>query len=270
MACKGRTLFARALTCVTATIAAFAGAIFEAEAKTPGSTYCFYNTCHRVRTIAETQAMVGRVETLSTSFYDDCSRDRYNPCGLTSSGERFRPDRPDNAASPIHPDGTVLLVFNPATKAAAVVRVNNAGPYWGDRKLDVSRATAEKLGLRKNGVGKLQVRVIKAPTSAEAKYSRERTYRPVQGFLGKFASADAAHRGMAAVMALEAIAASTVAPMAASALVAARSDLRLAELAPPRKKSTKAKGKVAAAKIAKGGGKLALLDGKFQRQKRIA
>ena len=30
-----------------------------AEAKTPGSTYCFYGKCHRVKTIAETQALVG-------------------------------------------------------------------------------------------------------------------------------------------------------------------------------------------------------------------
>lgn len=79
-------------------------------AKTPGETYCYYGTCHRVKSIAETEALVGFAETLPASFYDSCKKDKLNPCGLTSSGEAFNPDAPDNAASPIYPDGTTLLV----------------------------------------------------------------------------------------------------------------------------------------------------------------
>ncbi|MEE8579636.1 MAG: septal ring lytic transglycosylase RlpA family protein, partial [Hyphomicrobium sp.] len=112
----------------------------QAEAKTPGSTYCYHGICHRVKTIEETRSLVGLQQSIEASHYDDCTRDRYNPCGLTSSGERFRPDRPDNTASPIYPDGTTLLVWNPETKHALVVRVNNAGPYHGNRKLDLSVA----------------------------------------------------------------------------------------------------------------------------------
>src|SRR5262245_14307501 len=82
-----------------------------AEAKTPGSTYCYYGTCHRVKTLAETQSLIGGKELLQASFYDSCKNDRYNPCGLTSSGEAFEPERADNAASPIYPDGTTLLVW---------------------------------------------------------------------------------------------------------------------------------------------------------------
>lgn len=227
-----------------------------ANAKTPGSTYCFYDTCHRVRSIAETEAMVGKQEALVTSFYDDCSRDSYNPCGLTSSGERFRPNAADNAASPIYPDGTTLLIFNPATNAAAVVRVNNAGPYWGNRKLDVSKATAEKLGFKGRGVAKLQVRVIKAPTKAESKYVKNRRYQAVPGYLGKFKSPDEAHTTMAAVMALEAIAASSIAPVAAGALVASRLARVSEEVvpAPARKKRKVAElsGSKSARKAAKG------------------
>lgn len=188
----------------------------EAAAKTPGSTYCFNSTCHRVRTIAETAAMVGRTEQLATSFYDDCRRDRYNPCGLTSSGEKFRADTPDNAASPVYPDGTMLLVFNPATQRAAVVRVNNAGPYWGNRKLDVSRATAERLGFKGRGVARLQVKVLKAPSKAEATYRRNRKYEPVAGYLGSFASLEAAEGGLTAVAALQA--ATTAVRMARASL----------------------------------------------------
>ena len=60
--------------------------VAAAEAKTPGKTYCFRGFCHRVLTLAETQADVGKTALLSTSNYDDCKRDRFNPCGLTSSG----------------------------------------------------------------------------------------------------------------------------------------------------------------------------------------
>jgi rare lipoprotein A len=167
----------------------------QAEAKTPGKTYCFYGKCHRVKTISETEALVGTETTLMASHYDSCKRDRYNPCGLTSSGEAFDSDAPNNAASPIYPDGTTLLVWAPDTKASIVMRVNNAGPYWGNRMLDVSRGAAEVLGFAGQGVAKLMVRVIDAPTVAEATYKKNRTYDPVPGYIGQFASLDEAQTG---------------------------------------------------------------------------
>ncbi len=163
----------------------------DAGAKGPGRTYCFLNTCHRVKTIAETQAIIGQDLTLVASYYDSCARDRFNPCGLTSSGERFRPEAADNAASPMFPDGTILLVWSPMNRQAVVVRINNAGPYWGDRRLDLSRAAARKLGL--GGVGKVKVRVLKAPTKRESIYSAHRNYEAVPGPIGSHASLDAAH-----------------------------------------------------------------------------
>ena len=45
-----------------------------AEAKTPGSTYCYYGVCHRVKTIDETQALVGVEESITASHYDDCKQ----------------------------------------------------------------------------------------------------------------------------------------------------------------------------------------------------
>jgi rare lipoprotein A len=169
----------------------------DAEAKTPGKSYCFYGKCHRVKTIAETEALLGKDVTLSASHYDSCKRDRYNPCGLTSSGEAFDSEAADNAASPIYPDGTTLLVWAPATRASVVLRVNNAGPYWGDRTLDVSRKAAEVLGFAGQGVAKLMVRVIDAPTAEEATYKRQRSYDPVPGYIGQFASLDEAQTGAA-------------------------------------------------------------------------
>ncbi|WP_083509639.1 septal ring lytic transglycosylase RlpA family protein [Hyphomicrobium sulfonivorans] len=187
--------------------------ISSAEAKTPGKTYCFVGKCHRVKTIAETEALVGKEQSVVASHYDDCKKDRYNPCGLTSSGERFHPDRPDNTASPVYPDGTTLLVWNPNNKRALVVRVNNAGPYWGNRTLDLSRAAAEKLGFAGQGVAKLKMKVVKAPEAHEARYKKNRNYDPVPGDIGQYASITDAHRGMAVVMAFKATTGSPFAPV---------------------------------------------------------
>ena len=216
-------LSASALTAMALTV----NFVTPTEAKTPGSTYCYYGTCHRVKTIEETKALVGVEETITASHYDDCKHDRYNPCGLTSSGEQFHADRPDNTASPIYPDGTMLLVWSPDTGRALVVRVNNAGPYWGDRTLDLSRAAADKLGFEGAGIGKLRVRVIKAPEPEEAVYVENRTYSQVPGDIGRYSSLDAAEQGMAVAMALQASAASPMAPVTAANTFATHDNERL-------------------------------------------
>lgn len=97
------------------------------------------------------------------SYYDDCRVDKYNPCTRLSSGEEHRPDLPDNAASPVYPNGTILVLVNPETESQVLVRVNNSGPYRKGRMLDVSRAAAEELGFFKKGVARLKVTVISGP-----------------------------------------------------------------------------------------------------------
>jgi rare lipoprotein A (peptidoglycan hydrolase) len=220
MACNRSTWAKRVRLACIASIASAIGAVAipavltsAVEAKTPGKTYCFVGKCHRVKTIEETQALVGVEQAVTASHYDDCSKDRFNPCGLTSSGERFHPDRPDNTASPILPDGTQILVWNPENKRALVVRVNNAGPYWGNRTLDLSRAAAEKLGFEGEGVANLKMQVIKAPEEAETKYVKNREYDPVPGDIGQYASLDEAQRGMAVVLAFKATTGSPFAPV---------------------------------------------------------
>lgn len=206
--------------------------VSPAGAKTPGSTYCYYGTCHRVKSIAETEAMVGQEETLVASHYDSCKKDRYNPCGLTSSGEAFNPETEDNAASPIYPDGTKLLVWSPETGAAIVLRVNNAGPYWGNRKLDVSRGAAERLGFAGEGVATLRVRILGAPTAEEATYKKNRTYAPVPGYIGRFASTEGAQIAMASVNALETLAGFIGVPARSESMTVARAGMVGAEQAP--------------------------------------
>jgi rare lipoprotein A len=141
----------------------FCAPTIEAIAKKPGSTYCFNDVCHRVQTIAEADALVGQEETVRASFYDDCKVDPGNPCTKLSSGEELRADLPDNAASPVYPNGTVLVLSNPKNDTQARVRINNSGPYVKGRLLDVSRATAQQLGFLDAGVVELRVKVVSTP-----------------------------------------------------------------------------------------------------------
>ena len=163
-----------------------------ADAKSPGTRYCFHGLCYRVGTLAQTDTLVGWRGYVRASYYDSCQHDPLNPCGLTSSGAVFRADRPDNAASPLLPDGTVILAYNPKTGDASVLRINNAGPYSGERKLDVSRAAAGKLGFLKQGTASLVITVLQSPTKAEATYVTRRVYPPVPGYIGRFATVDIA------------------------------------------------------------------------------
>jgi rare lipoprotein A len=135
-----------------------------ASAKTPGTVYCVRGICHRVKTIAEVHAQIGREEIMGASFYDDCKWDPCNPCTPLSSGEELHADRPDNAASPVYPNGTVLALSNPKNNSNARVRVNNSGPYIKGRLLDVSRATAVQLGFIEAGTAQLKVTVVREPT----------------------------------------------------------------------------------------------------------
>ncbi|WP_072391768.1 septal ring lytic transglycosylase RlpA family protein [Hyphomicrobium sp. CS1GBMeth3] len=154
---------------VLATLAAVAtGSLLfsdPAPAKTPGKTYCYNSVCHRVKTLPEMEQLVGHQEVVVASYYDDCRVDKYNPCTALSSGEEHRPDLPDNAASPVYPNGTILVLVNPDTEAQVLVRVNNSGPYRKGRMLDVSRAAAEQLGFLKKGVARLKLTVISGPLS---------------------------------------------------------------------------------------------------------
>ncbi|OYW55059.1 MAG: hypothetical protein B7Y80_09110 [Hyphomicrobium sp. 32-62-53] len=220
----------------------------EAEAKGPGRTYCFLKKCHRVKTIAETQALVGRDMTVMASHYDSCKKDRFNPCGLTSSGEPFFPERADNAASPVLPDGTIVMVWSKATKQAVVLRINNAGPYWGNRKLDLSRAAARKLGI--GGVGEVTLRVLKAPTPAEARYSKNRRYEPVPGPIGQFASLDEAQGAMSVMVAEGKSPALAVASLELTAKRDGTADLAMAYQTPVVPGFSIPKGSLAAALIA--------------------
>ena len=170
-------------------VAAYAAALSMTTpsfAKTPGEVHCYNGICHRVKTVDEMRLLVGSENEAMTSYYDVPERDRMNAGTITSSGEEFDAGSDQHAASSLYPDGTELLVWNPKNQKAAHIRVNDFGPFYMMRTIDVTRGVAEKLEFVKSGVAKLKIMVIWAPSPEEARFRRRRVYPVVEGYLGRF------------------------------------------------------------------------------------
>lgn len=70
----------------------------------------------------------------------------------------------DNAASRTLPIGTTAKITNIATGRSAVVTIQDRGPYAKGRLVDLSPATAQKIGIsRKKGVARVKVSPIAVP-----------------------------------------------------------------------------------------------------------
>lgn len=78
---------------------------------------------------------------------------------LTSSGERYNQEAL-TAAHKYFRFGTLLRLTNPETNQQVIVRVNDRGPFWRYRQLDVSKAAARELGIMQKGVAKLMVEQV--------------------------------------------------------------------------------------------------------------
>jgi rare lipoprotein A len=76
---------------------------------------------------------------------------------LTANGERFDAYRL-TAAHPTLPLPSHVYVTNLANGRTVLVRVNDRGPFIGERIIDLSRYTARVLGLEGQGVGNVRVR----------------------------------------------------------------------------------------------------------------
>jgi len=158
----------------------------DADAKRPGARHCYKSVCVRVRTIDETEQLVGQTLLITTSHYGDPRYDRYNRNTFTSNGERFRAGDGTRTASADFPDGTELLLRNPLNGKVSHVRVNDFGPFMGNRRLDVTEQVARDLGFLHRGVIDLEVTVLAAPTIEDLAfpYRRDRRSAETAGFMG--------------------------------------------------------------------------------------
>ena len=57
------------------------------------------------------------------------------------------------------------------------VRVNDRGPFAGDRIIDLSKKAAEKLGFLKNGVAKVRVEILEDESRKYVSIQEENTYK---------------------------------------------------------------------------------------------
>jgi rare lipoprotein A len=85
----------------------------------------------------------------------------------TASGERFDPHALTMAHRSL-PLGAVVDVTNNANGRHVRVRVNDRGPYHGNRVADLSRAASERLGFVDSGVTDATLRVVSLPNGASA------------------------------------------------------------------------------------------------------
>jgi rare lipoprotein A len=78
--------------------------------------------------------------------------------GMTSSGERFSPDKL-TAAHRTFPFGTLVRVTDLRNGRSVVVRINDRGPFRRDRAIDVSPAAARALNF--SGLAPVTLEVVK-------------------------------------------------------------------------------------------------------------
>jgi rare lipoprotein A len=95
-----------------------------------------------------------RAQRGQASFYSPRLRGR-----RMANGERFDP-RSDSAAHRSLPLGTRAQVTNLENGRSALVTVEDRGPHVRGRLIDLSPATADRLGMRRDGVVLVEVRPL--------------------------------------------------------------------------------------------------------------
>lgn len=78
----------------------------------------------------------------------------------TASGERFDPEGL-TAAHRTLPFGTRLRVTNVSNGKSVIVRVNDRGPFSGNRVLDLSHSAARNIGMLRRGEARVRMEVLK-------------------------------------------------------------------------------------------------------------
>lgn len=90
---------------------------------------------------------------------------------LTANGEVFDMES-ITAAHPTLPMPSYVRITNLGNGRSIVARVNDRGPYHGNRLIDVSIKTAQLLGFHSNGTGRVRVEYV-GPASLEGSDDRK-------------------------------------------------------------------------------------------------
>jgi len=105
---------------------------------------------------------VGEEKDILASWYGEYFHGR-----LTALGEVYDMNG-YTAAHKTYPLGTILKVTNPQNGLSLKVRINDRGPFWGERELDLSKGSATYLGTKEKGVAPVHIEVIFVPKVAQS------------------------------------------------------------------------------------------------------
>jgi rare lipoprotein A len=105
---------------------------------------------------------VGESKEILASWYGEYFHGR-----LTALGEVYDMNG-ISAAHKTYPLGTVLKVTNPANGKSLNVRINDRGPFWGNRELDLSKGAATYLETKEKGVAPVKIEVVSVPDIARS------------------------------------------------------------------------------------------------------
>lgn len=78
------------------------------------------------------------------------------------------------AAHQTLPFDSYVRVTNIASGRSVVVRINDRGPFVGERIIDLSAKAARQLGMKEDGVARVRIEVVKI---SEAKLNRQQLAR---------------------------------------------------------------------------------------------
>jgi len=87
---------------------------------------------------------------------------------LTANGERYSMYQM-TAAHRTYAMNTIVKVTNLHNKKSIIVRINDRGPFYHTRDIDLSYAAARKLGMAKKGIERIKIEVIKSAKKPKQK-----------------------------------------------------------------------------------------------------
>jgi rare lipoprotein A len=114
---------------------------------------------YKPRVAAATHAATVREQIGTASWYGRGFHGR-----TTANGERFNQYQL-TAAHRTLPLGTIADVVNMENGKTVRVRINDRGPYIGERVIDLSLAAARRLGMIEQGLARVRVKAVAAAPS---------------------------------------------------------------------------------------------------------
>jgi len=105
---------------------------------------------------------IGETKDILASWYGEYFHGR-----LTALGEVYDMNG-YTAAHKTYPLGTVIKVTNHVNGRSLNVRINDRGPFWGKRELDLSKGAATYLETKEKGVAPVSIEVISVPRIARS------------------------------------------------------------------------------------------------------